>query len=211
MSASAADDGRARKLDELARAILARLAPMSVDLARSPEEVDAVLHMRYECVVEQGWASPSDHPDGRERDAYDDIATFVVCRDEDELVGCMRFIPPSADRPLPTEREFGIRARPAGRVAEAGRIIVSPRVRAGRSHLVVGGLCARGWLLARDLGFERAVSTATPELIELYRGFGLRITVLGPPRLHWGEERAPIQIDGADDTFGFLLTGAPVR
>jgi hypothetical protein len=101
--------------------------------------------------------------------------------------------------------------RPVGKVAEAGRIIVSPQTRAGRSHLVIGGLCARGWLLAREQGYERAVSTATPELIELYRGLGLSITVLGPSQMHWGEERVPIQIDGAQDSFGFLLTGSPNR
>jgi N-acyl-L-homoserine lactone synthetase len=195
----------------MAEEVLANLAPMSVEVARSREDVDAVLRMRYECVVAQGWVRPSDYPDGRERDADDEGATFVVCRDDDEIIGCMRLVPPRPDRPLPTEREFRVRVRPAGKVAEAGRIIVSPRIRAGRSHLVIGGLCARGWLLAREQGYERAVSTATPELIELYRGLGLSITVLGPPQMHWGEERVPIQIDGAQDSFGFLLTGSATR
>ena len=202
---------QARTLDGLAKQILAKLAPMSFDVARSPVDVDAVLRMRYECVVGLGWASPAEYPDGRERDEYDDGATFVVCRDDDEIIGCMRLVPPTSNHPLPTEREFGIKVRPAGKVAEAGRIIVSPRIRAGRSHLVIAGLCARGWLLARDLGYERAVATATPEVIDLYRGLGLRIAVLGPPQMHWGEVRAPIQIEGAEDSFGFLLSDTPSR
>ena len=205
------DESRARTLDRLAEQVLANLVPMLFEVARSREDVDAVLRMRYECVVAQGWVRPSDYPDGRERDEDDEGATFVVCRDDDKIIGCMRLVPPRPDRPLPTEREYGIRVRPAGKVAEAGRIIVSPRTRSGRSHLVIGGLCARGWLLAREQGHERAVSTATPELIELYRGLGLSITVLGPPQMHWGEERAPIQIDGAQNSFGFLLTGSPNR
>jgi N-acyl-L-homoserine lactone synthetase len=199
------------QFDDAARQVITGLAPLNFDIARSAEDVDAVLRLRYRCVVEEGWAAPSSFPDGRERDEYDDVATLIMCRDGDEMAGCMRVIVPSPERLLPTEREFGIRARPQGMVVEAGRIIVAPGARIGRSHLVIAGLCARSWMAMSSLGYERALSTATPELIELYRGLGLQITVIGPSRMHWGEERAPIQIDGTVNSFRFLwapgLTG----
>jgi N-acyl-L-homoserine lactone synthetase len=183
---------------------LANLAPLVFEVAQSPADRDAVLRMRYETVVEEGWATPEDHPDGRERDEYDDEAVFIVCRDAGEIVGSMRLVPPSPSRPLPTEREFGIRARPAGQVPEVGRIIVTPAARPGRSHLVLGGLCARGWLEARAHGYDRAISTAASEVIDLYRSVGMRITVLGPAQLHWGAQRVPIEVMGDETSFAFL-------
>jgi N-acyl-L-homoserine lactone synthetase len=191
-------------LDRLAATAIARLAPLSIDLATTPADRDAVHRIRYRCVIDEGWARPEDHPDGRERDEFDDDALFVVCRDGTSIVGSLRVILPSPDRLLPTERDFGIRARPAGRVFEVGRIIVDPDVRAGRSHLILGGLCARTWLEAHARGYERAVSTAAPDVIDLYRSVGMRVTVLGPPKLHWGLQRAPIQIEGDRDSFAFL-------
>lgn len=158
-------------------------------------------------MVAEGWARPSDHPDGREHDEYDDDATFVVCRDGEALAGSLRLIAPVPGRPLPTERDFGIRLRPARRVVEVGRIVVSPAARPGRSHLILGGLCARGWLEAYARGFDRAVSTAAPEVIDLYQSLGMRITVLGPAQRHWGTSRVPIQIEGDEDSFAYL-TGA---
>ena len=191
-------------LTALAEQAIARLAPLRFDLARDEQERDAVLRMRYACVIAAGWAHPEQHPDGRERDTYDDTATFVVCRDGERLAGSMRVVAPSARRPLPSELEFGVRARPAGRVVEVGRLIVAPGMRAGRGHRILAGLCARGWLEAGARGYDRAISSATPELIELYRGLGLRVTVLGPARDHWGARRAPIMIEGDEDSFAFL-------
>ena len=193
-------------LERLAVRALERLAPLSFDLATDPAERDAVLRMRYQCVVAEGWATEADFPGGRECDEYEDEATFVVCRDGDEVAGSLRVVLPSDHRPLPTERDFGLRARPAGRVGEVGRIVVSPSARAGRSHLVLAGLCARAWQVLHGGGCDRALSTAAPDVIDLYRALGLRVTVLGPARLHWGVARAPIQIDGDEHTFAFLTT-----
>lgn len=191
-------------LDRLAQRVIERLAPLSFEVTHTPADRDAVLRMRYECVVAEGWGSPADYPDGRERDEHDDGATFVVCRDGTALAGSLRLISPGPARLLPTERDFGIRVRPPGRVLEVGRIVVSPSARAGRSHLILAGLCARGWLEAYARGFDRAVSTAAPEVIDLYRSLGMRITVLGPAQEHWGTSRVPIQIEGDEDSFAFL-------
>ena len=191
-------------LTELAERALARLAPLRFELAETDDERDAVLRMRCECILAEGWRRPEDFPDGRERDADDDRAAFVVCRDDDALAGSMRLVVPAPGRPLPAERAFGLRARPPGRVVEVGRLIVAPGARAGQSHRILGGLAARGWLEAARRGYDRTISTATPGLIELYRGLGLRVLVLGPAREHWGARRAPIMIEGDEDSFAFL-------
>ena len=194
-------------IQRLAERGLANLAPLAFDVAETPADRDAVLRMRYETVVDEGWATPEEHPDGRERDSYDEEAVFIVCRDAGAIVGSMRLVPPSPSRPLPIEREFGIRARPAGRVAEVGRLIVQPAARAGRSHLVLAGLCARAWLEMSTADWDHAISTAAPEVIELYRAVGMGITVLGPAQLHWGIQRAPIQILPGEASFAFLTSG----
>ena len=193
-----------QRLDGLAHRVLGRIAPLSFEIAQTPADIDAVLRMRYDCVIEMGWAEPKDYPDGRERDAFDDEAVHVIGRDGSAIVGCMRLIFPTAGRDLPTERDFGIQVDPRGDAFEGGRIIVPRKHRAARSHLVLAGLFARAWLTARVHSFERAISTATPQMIALYRALGMRIIVLGPSRSYWGEERAPIEIGGAEDSFALL-------
>lgn len=190
-------------LTALAEQALACLAPLRFEPARDEQERDAVLRMRFEVVVAEGWARPEEHPGGRERDDYDDTATFVVCRDGERLAGSMRVVAPSPGRLLPSEQEFGVLARPAGGVVEVGRLIVAPDLRPRQGHRILAGLAARGWLeVARH--YDRAISSATPELIELYRGLGLRVTVLAPARDHWGARRAPIMIQGDELSFAFL-------
>lgn len=191
-------------LDGLAGRILGVLTPLSFEIAQSAIDVETVLRMRYECVIEMGWARPSDFPDGLEYDEYDDDAVHVVCRDAGTIIGSLRLVFPVVGRDLPTERDFGIRIDPPGDALEGGRIVVPARHRAKRSHLVLAGLFARGWLVARERSFERTIATATPQLIELYRGLGARVTVLGPDRPYWGEMRAPIEIVGAEDTLARL-------
>ena len=191
-------------LDGLAERILGALAPLSFEVAQSAADVEAVLRMRYECVIEMGWARPSDFPDGLEYDEYDDDAVHVVCRDAGAIIGCLRLVFPVAGRALPTERDFGLRIDPPGDACEGGRIVVPVRHRAKRSHLILAGLFTRAWLIARERHFERSISTATSQLIELYRGLGARVTVLGPDRPYWGEMRAPIEIAGAEESLAWL-------
>jgi N-acyl-L-homoserine lactone synthetase len=182
------------RLDKLAALALDGLAPLVFAVARTPTEIDAVFRMRYECVTALGWARPEDHPDGRERDEDDAGATLVVCRDASELLGSARVVPPLPGRLLPSEREFHVRVDPPGRPVEVGRVVVPERHRLGRSHLVMAGLFARAWLIARELGYDRVVSTASDPLIDLYRGLGLAVTVLTPRRLSWGEQRSLIEL-----------------
>jgi N-acyl-L-homoserine lactone synthetase len=196
------------RLDRLAERALAALAPLTFALARTPLEIDAVLRMRYETVIGLGWARPEDYPDGRERDEYDDGATLVVCRDGGAIVGSARVVPPVLGGLLPAEREFHVRVPPPGRPVEVGRIVVPPSSRAGRSHLIMAGLFARTWLVARDLGYDRIVSTASAPLVELYRGLGLTVIELARPRLSWGEERALIELAGSEQGLEGLARAA---
>jgi len=192
------------RLDRLAERALEALAPLALTVARTPSEIDAVFRMRYECVTELGWARPEDFPDGRERDEYDDGAVLVVCRDGETIVGGARVVPPVLGRLLPAEREFQIAVDPPGRAVEVGRIVVPQRERVGRSHLILAGVFARTWLIARELGYDRIVSTASAELVDLYRGLGLTVIELAPPRLSWGEQRAPIELAGSERSLAVL-------
>ena len=56
---------------------------------------------------------------------------------------------------------------------------------------------------------RQGISTAPPELIELYRSLGLRVSVLGPPKRYWGIERAPIAIEVGAASFAFLAGAGP--
>jgi N-acyl-L-homoserine lactone synthetase len=173
---------------------LQALGPLSFAVARTPLDLDAVFQMRYACVIEMGWANPEDYPDGRERDGYDEGATLVVCREADAIIASARLVPPVAGELLPAEREFRIRVPPPGRPVEVGRVIIPRQFRGNRSHLILAGLFARNWLVARELGYERVVSTASAALIDLYRALGLTVTALAAPRMSWGEQRAPIEL-----------------
>jgi N-acyl-L-homoserine lactone synthetase len=193
-----------KNVDRLAERVLAGLAPLRFETANTTAERDAVLRMRYDLVVELGWATANDYPDLRERDEYDANATFVVCRDGDALVGSARVIMSTAARPLPAEQEFRLAIRPPGETFEIGRIVVPRIYRPRRGHLLLVGLCARSWLEGRSLGGIRVVSTATSRAIDLYQSVGMRVTVLGPSQMYWGEDRVPIQIVGADENAGLL-------
>jgi hypothetical protein len=48
----------------------------------------------------------------------------------------------------------------------------------------------------RAFGFTAAVGATPERLVRLFDSLGFEVTVLGPPRLHWGEERCLIVCDG---------------
>ena len=204
---SAAVADLAASLDRLAEQVLANLAPLSFDVARTAADVDAALRLRYECVIERGWARPEDFPDGRERDEYDADAIQLVCRDGVAIAGTLRLVLPEPDRPLPVERDFDIRMDLPGQTADSGRLVVAPSHRGLEGHPVLAGLYSLCWLEARRLGYSRIVAAASAELVNLYESLGLRIRFLGPPKLCWGEERRPYEISGREDTFAAVARG----
>ena len=194
-------DSHLRRLDHLTEQVIASLEPLSFETVESATDLDAVYRMRYQCVVEQGWANPEDFPDGRERDASDSVATTIVCRDGDAIAGTVRMIPPGPEGVLPSERHFGFRLEPPGRAVESGRLVIGSNYRGGAGHPVLAGLFSRCWLEARQAGYDRVIALIPSKLIAVYRDLGVRVIELATPGLHWGQERTPVEIDGAEDTF----------
>ena len=200
---------RARRLDRLAEEILEGLAPLAFRPAVNDAEREATLRLRHAAVVERGWADGEALQGAMERDEDDDIAVPLVCVNDGEVIGTLRLVFPSPGRPLPTERAFALEVEPPGSAVDAGRVVVSAGHRAGRSHLVVTGLAARGWLEARSRGFQRVVGIASDEAMALYAGLGMTVTPLGPAGEHWGEQRRPIEIAGADNPPSFVGAHEP--
>lgn len=186
------------RLDRIAQLVLNALAPLQFGVARTPLEIDAVLRMRYECVIELGWAKPEDFPDGRERDEYDGGASFIVCHEGGEIIASARLIPPMPGELLPAEREYGVKVAPPGRPVEVGRVILPQRYRGERSPRILAGVFARSGLIARELGYERTISTASAPLIDLYRGLGFIVSIIAAPKRSWGEERSLIEVSATE-------------
>lgn len=186
-----------RYLDAGARQLVARASQIRFGLAESEEERAAVLRLRFETVVKQGWASRAELPEGLERDAYDDAATFIAGWHGDSLAATARLVFPEPTRRLPIEEEFELSTALPRDVVDLRRAIVTPPYRS-RRHTVYGALLARCWLEVRARGLHRVCGAANPRWLERYRQLGLPVRVLGPPRQYWGEERYPLFLDGVE-------------
>ncbi|HXJ64467.1 MAG TPA: GNAT family N-acyltransferase [Actinomycetota bacterium] len=184
--------------DDLARLLLERALPVRFALARTPPELEAAFRLRYRAVVEQGWRTAPDMPDGLERDEYDDDhAAQIVGWDGPVAVATARVVPPVPGRLLPTEAAFGIVAEPVGQVADAGRLIVAPESRDG-THRVLGGLAAAIWTTMAGLGFRWVAVAMTEGMASLCSALGFEVAVLGPTQEYWGEERFPARLTAPD-------------
>jgi N-acyl-L-homoserine lactone synthetase len=177
--------------DELVPLLLDAATPIRFDIARNPSELEAVFRLRYRVTVERGWRRPEDMPDGLERDDFDDDrAVQITGWDGSTLAACARVVYPTPDRRLPTETAFGVTAEPAGRVVDAGRLIVAPEYR-GQRHRVLGGLAASIWMAMTSRGYRWAAVAISEQMIEFSRALGFDVQPLGPPTLYWGEVRVP--------------------
>ena len=137
-------------------------------------------------------------PDGLERDEYDDEhAAQIAGWDGSRLAATARVVFPVEGRPLPTEAAFGIVAEPAGRVADAGRLIVAPEHRDGE-HRVLGGLSASIWIAMAARGFPWVVVAISEPMIDFCRTLGFDVVTLGPSRRYWGEDRFPARLSARD-------------
>lgn len=178
-------------------------------VAGTVSEREAVYRLRYETVIEQGWARPEDYPDGLERDAHDDEAIHLVAWDGSALAGTARMVLPSPNRDLPLEAAYEIRIEPVGRVVDGGRLIVAGDRRGEAAHKVVACLFCRFWLETRERGFNRIAAVAPAKVIDFYRRLGLEVTVLGEPRDYWGAERYPILLAGTEGVFPGMRAAGP--
>jgi hypothetical protein len=151
--------------------------------------------LRYETVVEQGWAQASEMPDGLERDAYDERALHIVGWDDEVAVATGRLVLPSTQLPaipLPTEQVCDITIEPRGRVVDVGRMAVA-RSHQSHRHSVFLALLARLYLEMQAQGHEVACGLMSARARGLARLLGLQLELLGPERQSWGEWRAPVR------------------
>jgi N-acyl-L-homoserine lactone synthetase len=186
------------RFDELARRILARTAPVRYRTATSAAERAAIFRLRYQAVIDRGWARPDDLPDGLERDEDDDRALLVGGWDGKTLVAAARLIFPASGIRLPVERVFGVEVAPRDRVAHVDRITVA-RARSDAGSRLLVGLIAATWLEMRAHGAHVWVGIDSPGTLRLYRRIGFAMTILGPPRRYWDEDRYPVRFDPATD------------
>jgi N-acyl-L-homoserine lactone synthetase len=184
--------------DELARGLVAAAAPIQFDTARDDNERLAVYRLRYQVVIERGWAQPDTFPDGLERDSYDEAATHIVgwagSGTQPSLAATARLVLPGEGVLLPTEAAFDLQVTPRGQVADMGRQIVA-RDYSSMRHKVFAALLAKTWLEMRARGYWLVCGDFSPTMMRLYRMLGFAVAPLGPAREFWGEERAPILVD----------------
>ena len=197
------------RVDALAAQAIGWVAPLRLGVAQSEAECDEVYRMRYETVVDRGWIQPADLPEGRERDAYDDLAVQLVVWDDAALAASARLIFPVPGLKLPTEEAFELQIEPRGLVVDAGRFVVG-RAYADREQRLFAALLAHAWLEVRARGFAHVCAAfASPAMLRMYKRIGFQITTLGPARFYWGRERYPILFDTAESAPALLERWLP--
>lgn len=183
-------------VDHLARGLIESLDVLRFDIARSDSQREAVYRLRYQTIIERGWAQPEDMPDGMEHDHYDEKAIHIAGWDGDKLAASSRIVLPEAILTLPTEEAFHIQIEPHVKVADMGRQIVAREYSSIR-HKVFAALLAKTWLEIRAHGYSLVCGDFTPAMLRLYRIMGFDVKQLGPAQPFWGEDRFPILVDVA--------------
>ncbi|HEX9636606.1 MAG TPA: hypothetical protein VGB99_03660 [Acidobacteriota bacterium] len=181
------------QMDQLAPRVLAWAAPLCFRRIETDAERDAAYRLRYEAVVERGWASAADFPDRRERDAFDLRAVLIGGFDGERLVATKRLVFPLPGLPLPIESIYGLTVHPRGQVVDWGRTVVAPGL-GGASHRALAALLALAWQETRARGYHHVCGDFSPAMLRLYRRLGVRVTVLGPAAHYAGETRHPIML-----------------
>jgi hypothetical protein len=182
-------------LDALVADILGRCG-YRFTLADDDAARELAYRLRYDAVIDQGWASAADLPAGRECDEFDPRAIHVLCWDDDRAVATGRVVLPP--QPLPTEKACSITIEPRGQVADVGRMSVA-RSHQSHRHGVFLALLARLYVEVQQQGYEIACGLMSARARSMMRLLGLQLEVLGEERPHWGELRAPVRFSIAGD------------
>src|SRR5215813_6527774 len=101
--------GNLIQLDALAAKLVERAAPIRFAVAQSSAEREAVYKLRCRVVVEKGWGSAADFPDGEEKDSFDERAIQLVGWDGNTIVASGRIVFPIPGQVLPTEKTYGLK------------------------------------------------------------------------------------------------------
>ncbi len=169
-------------------------APLVFRVAHLAEEQNEIFRLRYETVVQMGWADASTFPDGMERDAYDDQAIHLAGWDGETLACTARLVLPSPARRLPTEDAFNLDIEPRGSVIDCSRLIVAPRYRASE-HRIFLGLLGAIWLEACRAGILRICGIQSEAITGLFEKNDIQLLRLAPSRDYFGDSRHPILLD----------------
>jgi N-acyl-L-homoserine lactone synthetase len=185
---------RAGPLDALVVDIVGRCG-YRFTIAADDSAREVAYRLRYEAVVERGWAREAELPDGRECDAYDAHAVHLICWDDERAVATGRLVLPTAV--LPTEAVCGLTIEPRGRVVDVGRMSVA-RSHQSHRHSVFLALLARLYIEVQQQGYGVACGLVSARARSLMRLLGLQLEVLGEERQYWGELRTPVRfrVDG---------------
>ncbi|MCB0168556.1 MAG: GNAT family N-acetyltransferase [Anaerolineae bacterium] len=181
--------------DGIAAHFIASAAPIRFSVAQSADEQEAAYRLRYEAVIDQGWAKPEMFPTGLEQDDYDAQAVHLLgWDDQNHVVATTRLVFPTAGKLLPTEVEFKLSMEPQGQVVDGGRTIVA-KAYSDYRHRIFAGLLGYTWFEIQARDFYYLGGAAVPAMIRLCRSIGHQITVLGPAQPYWGEQRYPLRFD----------------
>jgi len=175
-------------LDALVSRMLAR-SPFDYRVAADDSEREIAYRLRADAVLDRGWLTAGDMPGGLERDQYDDRAIQVIGWDGQAAMSTGRVVLPPG---LPTEDACGIVVEPRGEVVDVGRMCVA-RSHQSLEHAAFTGLMCRLYLVMRENGFGVACGMMSAPARSLMGLMGLRLEMLGPPRAHWNEPRAPVR------------------
>src|SRR5262249_42112316 len=151
-------------------------------------EREAVYRLRYEEVIERGWAQPADYPDGLERDQDDEEAAQIALWDGDVLAGTARLIFPVPDQPLPVETSFNIVIEPRHQVVYLSRILIAPPYRGKGQHRFLLGLLGMSWIELRGRGFRHICGVFAEAVMPTFQSVGVQIAPLGAPQDFLGEK-----------------------
>lgn len=172
-------------------------SPFEYRLAANERERDVAYRLRGRVVLDRGWLTADELPDGRERDVYDERAVHVLGWDGEAPICTGRLVlPPN----LPTEELCGIVIEPSGDVVDVGRMCVASSHQS-LEHAAFIGLMCRLYLQMRAHGFAVACGMMSAPARLLVAHLGLRLELLGEERVYWNEPRAPVRFS--------LLSGVP--
>jgi predicted GNAT family N-acyltransferase len=181
--------------DALAADLLDALSPLRFEEAADDGDRRTGYRIRYAAVVERNLASPSQFPEGEERDEADERAVHIVGWERHRPIATCRLVLPHEEMVLPVEAAFELRVPDPSATVELGRLVVDPEWR-GTDHEIFMGLAARGWLSMRERGFASVLAATPARLLDLLRDFGFAVKVLGSSRVYWNELRSPFLCDG---------------
>ncbi len=179
--------------DRFAQHFLDMNEDVAFGVAETATELETVFRQRYSVVTENGWAQPSDYPDGLERDEYDARAIQIIGRNvQGDIIASGRVVLPVPNKQLPTEDFFHLIIEPKHQVVDVGRGIVTE---SDQRHVLFLGLMSQAWVEIRQRGFHEICGAMTPSMLRLYRMMDIPWIILGDKKSYWGEKRIPCKFD----------------